>query len=66
MPPLRGRDGDIQLLANSLLERLCAEHKRNLNFSQRATDAILSHTWPGNVRELENRLMRAVIMTEGS
>jgi len=31
-------------------------------------DAILAleaHSWPGNVRELENRLKRAVIMTEG-
>jgi two-component system NtrC family response regulator len=65
IPPLRDRGEDIHLLATSLLKRLCAEHKRNLNFSRKALDAIEAHPWPGNVRELENRLRRAVIMTEG-
>jgi two-component system NtrC family response regulator len=66
IPPLRDRRGDIQLLATVLLERLAVEHKRSLNFSRKALDAIQAHPWPGNVREMENRLRRAVIMTEGS
>ena len=30
-----------------------------------AVAAVDAHGWPGNVRELENRMKRAVIMTEG-
>jgi two-component system NtrC family response regulator len=33
--------------------------------SSDAIDAIHSYAWPGNVRELENRIKRAVIMTDG-
>lgn len=65
MPPLRERDGDIVLLADSLLQRLAAEYKKSLSFSQRARQAIETYAWPGNVRELENRLRRAVIMANG-
>jgi two-component system NtrC family response regulator len=66
MPPLRERDGDLRLLAETRLERLAAEQGRTLTLSRKALEAIEAHAWPGNVRELENRLRRAVIMAEGS
>ena len=65
MPPLRDRNGDITLLAESLLQRLAAEHEKSLTFSKKALEAIEAYPWPGNVRELENRLNRAVIMADG-
>jgi two-component system, NtrC family, response regulator len=65
MPPLRERNGDITLLAESMLQQLSAEYKRTLTFSKKAFQAIEAYPWPGNVRELENRLRRAVIMVEG-
>jgi two-component system NtrC family response regulator len=34
-------------------------------FAPDALAAIDAHDWPGNVRELENRVKRAVIMTDG-
>jgi len=34
-------------------------------FSKDALTAIDAWNWPGNVRELENRVKRAVIMSEG-
>jgi len=65
MPPLRDRNGDITLLAESMLQSLCAEYKKKLAFSKKALQALETYGWPGNVRELENRLRRAVIMVEG-
>ena len=35
-------------------------------WSAKATAAIQQYPWPGNVRELENRVRRAVIMSEGA
>jgi two-component system NtrC family response regulator len=65
MPPLRDREGDIELLAKSFLQRQAAAQNKNLMFTPKATKAMQSHGWPGNVRELENRIQRAAIMAEG-
>jgi two-component system NtrC family response regulator len=66
MPPLRDREGDVQLLANALLHRYAAETKRTISgFTHQALLGLENHSWPGNVRELENRIKRAVIMAEG-
>jgi two-component system NtrC family response regulator len=67
LPPLRGRPGDVPLLAQSFLQRFAREAKKEkLKFDARATTAIQQYAWPGNVRELENRVRRAVIMSEGA
>ena len=66
LPPLRERDDDIVLLAQSFLQRFGAENgKTNITFGPDALRAIRQHSWPGNVRELQNRVRRAVIMGEG-
>jgi len=66
MPPLRDRDNDIPLLAQSFLQRFAAQiPKKGLVFNRDAIRAITSHSWPGNVRELENCVRRAVIMADG-
>ena len=67
LPPLRERAGDIFLLARAFLERYSGENKKKIKgFTEETIDAIEQYTWPGNVRELENRIKRAVIMTEGA
>lgn len=67
VPPLREREGDIQLLAMSLMRKYSAESKKKiLGFTQKALTAMKNHRWPGNVRELENRIRRAVIMAQTS
>jgi two-component system NtrC family response regulator len=67
LPPLRERDGDVLLLATSLLHRYSLENKKKISgFTTQAIQAIKTYHWPGNVRELENRIKRAVIMAEGS
>ena len=65
LPPLRDREGDVNLLAREFLRRnAVANGREGLSFSQDAIRAINAHSWPGNVRELENRVKRAVIMAD--
>ena len=66
LPPLRDRGDDVALLAREFLQRYAAQNnKKSLAFSPDALRALYRHTWPGNVRELQNRVKRAVIMTDG-
>jgi len=66
LPPLREREGDILLLAQSFLQQFAAQSgKAGLAFRPEALRAMQQHSWPGNVRELQNRVRRAVIMSEG-
>jgi two-component system, NtrC family, response regulator len=65
VPPLRDRAGDSVLLANFFLNNFAADFRRRVKgFSHTAMTAIAAHNWPGNVRELENRVKRAVVMSE--
>ena len=66
LPPLRDRGDDVVLLARAFLQRFGKESgKDGLNFSLDSVRAIRQHPWPGNVRELQNRVRRAVIMSNG-
>ncbi|NIR31898.1 MAG: PEP-CTERM-box response regulator transcription factor, partial [Gammaproteobacteria bacterium] len=66
IPPLRERDGDTAILARSFLQRFAEDRKRPIKgFTMDALEALEAHAWSGNVRELENRVKRAVVMSEG-
>jgi len=66
LPPLRERSADIVLLAKTFLDRYAIESKKKIKgFSSQVIEALERYAWPGNVRELENRIKRAVIMSEG-
>ena len=65
IPPLRQRREDISVLAQSLLERICALYQqRPVIFGAGTLARLLQHNWPGNVRELaavlETALLEAV------
>lgn len=65
--PLRDRGEDIVFLAREFLQRYAAQSGRTkLVFAPDALRAMNRYSWPGNVRELQNRVKRAVIMTNGS
>jgi two-component system NtrC family response regulator len=64
VPPLRDREGDIQLLAQAILLRHAAPQQKHLVFTPKSVKVMDSYRWPGNVRELENRIQRAAIMAE--
>jgi len=66
LPALRERNEDVVLLAKTFLDRYTGEIRKKINgFSSQAIESIERYPWPGNVRELENRIKRAVIMSEG-
>jgi len=66
IPSLAERPGDAALLAKAFLGRFAREMNPAVKgFAPDALAAIDAWHWPGNVRELENRVKRAVIMTEG-
>ncbi len=66
MPPLREREGDIELLIGHLLDKhakpLAREDIRG--FSPSAVAAMRAFDWPGNVRQLENVITRAMVLSE--
>jgi two-component system NtrC family response regulator len=67
IPPLREREGDAALLAHTFLARFGADlNKKVKGFTPDAIAALNAYEWPGNVRELENRMKRAIIMSEGN
>ncbi len=65
LPPLREREGDIELLANRFFSIFAEKNSSKVKgFSKQAIKLMKHHAWPGNVRELINRVQRAVIMAE--
>ncbi len=67
IPPLRDREGDIQMLINFFLDHFRNRHgKFDLKLSKKANARLLSYQWPGNVRQLRNVIDSAVVMSEGN
>ena len=63
VPPLRNRQEDIALLANSFLKRYApAAGKDILRVSEASLAELSNYDWPGNVRQLENTIERGVAM----
>ncbi|WP_340587017.1 phage shock protein operon transcriptional activator [Erythrobacter alti] len=62
LPPLRVREGDIQVLADYFGRRMAAElgWEQWPGFAEHVANAMEEHPWPGNVRELRNVVERAV------
>jgi PAS domain S-box-containing protein len=66
LPPLRERKGDIPLLVDHILRRVCGQSGRPVpQISAASLDLLRAHSWPGNVRELQNVLTRAVMICDG-
>jgi two-component system response regulator GlrR len=67
LPPLRGRQNDVVLLAELFLKRLSEHYRRPCKrLSEDAVSRLLAYAWPGNVRELENLMHREFLMTDGA
>ena len=65
LPPLRDRGDDIQQIAQFLLNKYAEQYgSKARGYSAGCVNAMRAYYWPGNVRELENRIKKAVIMTD--
>ena len=61
LPPLRDRQGDVQLLLDHFLNTLSTKlGKKKLSLSRKALKILLNYPYPGNVRELRNIIEYAV------
>jgi Nif-specific regulatory protein len=66
VPPLRDREGDIELLLDHFLDHFKKRHGRiELKLSEDARARMLGYTWPGNVRQLRNVIDSAVVLANG-
>jgi transcriptional regulator with PAS, ATPase and Fis domain len=65
LPPLRERGDDIHQLARYFLSKYAEQYSsKTRGFNNEAVRGMRNYFWPGNVRQLENRVKKAVIMTD--
>ncbi len=64
VPPLRERPADVELIGRHLLQRACAQARKQVTLSEDAWAYLASYAWPGNVRELRNVIDRAVALAQ--
>lgn len=66
VPPLRDRQGDVELLANILTREISNKLGKKIDgISPKALSYLKIHPWPGNVRQLKNWIERAVNLARG-
>jgi transcriptional regulator with GAF, ATPase, and Fis domain len=67
LPPLRERGDDIIVIAKYLLNRFREEFDVQIRgFAPDALEVVRKYPWYGNIREMENRIKRAVVLTDRS
>lgn len=64
IPPLRERPGDAVMLVRHFLKQGQLNQAKAKRLSEVAISAIEKYDWPGNARELENKVKRALILSE--
>ncbi len=64
IPALSDRRDDIQLLIDSMLERLSTKPTKP-NIEPNALDCLMRYDYPGNIRELKNIVERALLLADG-
>jgi len=67
LPPLRDRGDDVLLIARHLFKRFARLYSSKTGgYSQESTEALRTYVWPGNVRQLENRIKKALVLSESA
>ncbi|MBR5659998.1 MAG: sigma-54-dependent Fis family transcriptional regulator [Bacteroidales bacterium] len=66
LPPLRERKEDIVPLAERFVAQFAEKYHRPLTGLDESAKLVLENgRWSGNIRELQNRIEKAVILSEG-
>lgn len=66
IPPLRQRDGDVELLLDQLTPVICGElNVKRKTLSTTVRKALKTHDYPGNIRELKALLYDAISVCDG-
>ncbi|MEE2829206.1 MAG: sigma-54-dependent Fis family transcriptional regulator, partial [Myxococcota bacterium] len=67
LPPLRDRGDDLALIAHHLQKRFSKIYPgKAAGFTPEAIEAVRAYVWPGNVRQLENRIKKALVLSDGA
>ena len=67
LPPLREREGEVELFADYFLRRVNEKKSfRIKGFSFEALELMKAYHWPGNVRELKQSVENAATFAEGN
>ncbi len=67
LPPLRERNGDIELLAKHFIDQYATQMAKPITgISDQAMDLLTQYQWPGNIRELEHVIERSVVLCNDS
>ncbi len=65
LPPLREREGDVELLARHFVGQLGRQlGKPHIDIADDALEVMRAYQWPGNVRELQRVLSVAVVLAD--
>lgn len=64
LPPLRERDGDIELLVEHFVTMHAQTHGSIVKVTPEVLDIFRTYAWPGNVRELQNVIQRAIVFAD--
>lgn len=66
LPPLRDREGDIELFADRFLDTFARRYARPIRgFDAAALTVLNACPWPGNIRQLANTIEAATLACDG-
>ena len=64
LPPLRDRDGDVELLAETFITRIATSYGLPVPpLTPELRTALREYPWPGNIRELRNAVERSLVLS---
>jgi DNA-binding NtrC family response regulator len=64
LPPLRDREGDVELLAETFISRISTSYGLPVPpLTPELRAALREYRWPGNVRELRNSVERSLVLS---
>jgi two-component system response regulator HydG len=64
LPPLRDREGDVELLAETFISRIATSYGLAVPpLTPELRTAIRDYRWPGNIRELRNAIERSLVLS---